>query len=117
MEHLGVPETVAWSAATIDSDPGRYNLYKTESRRHFFKTPTVRNTALTAPYMHNGVYQNLDQVLKFYNLGGGAGIGIEEEFQTLPPDPLNLTEDEIQAIIAFMESLTDEQKVDYAARN
>jgi cytochrome c peroxidase len=58
--------------------------------------------------MHNGVYDTLEEVLKFYNLGGGAGIGIELENQTLPPDPLELTPAEIKAIVAFMNSLEDQ---------
>ncbi len=113
LEHLGVPSSIAWEQAEIDSDLGRYDLFRTESRKHFFKTPTIRNAALTAPYMHNGVYDDLAQVLKFYNLGGGAGIGIDQEYQTLPPDPLNLTEEEINAIIEFMKSLTDQQDAAY----
>ncbi len=58
---------------------------------HAFKTPTVRNAALTAPYMHNGVYRTLEEVVDFYDRGGGAGIGIDLPNQTLPPDKLNLT--------------------------
>jgi len=87
-------------------------LYKTEERKHFFKTPTVRNIELTSPYMHNGVYQTLDEVLHFYNLGGAAGLGIEMEYQTLPPAPLNLTEEEKQDIIAFLKALTDKPTED-----
>jgi hypothetical protein len=43
----------------------------------------------------------------FYNNGGGQGIGIDVPNQTLPPDALGLTETEINAVIAFMKSLTD----------
>ncbi|WP_206052125.1 cytochrome-c peroxidase [Nonlabens xiamenensis] len=108
IEHLGVPEKADWENAIIDSDPGRYTVFKTSSRKHFFKTPSIRNIALTAPYMHNGVYQTLEEVVKFYNLGGGYGIGItDQEFQTLPPDPLDLTEKEQSDLISFMKSLTD----------
>lgn len=107
MEHLGTPEQVAWEDATIDDDLGRFNVFQTENRKHFFKTPTVRNAALTAPYMHNGVFTDLDQLLKFYNVGGGAGIGIDSEFQTLPPDNLELTDEELDALKAFLNSLTD----------
>lgn len=57
--------------------------------------------------MHNGVYTTLEEVMDFYNRGGGAGIGIEQEYQTLPPDPLNLTNQEIDDIIAFIKSLND----------
>ncbi|MCP9201281.1 methylamine utilization protein [Gramella sp. GC03-9] len=108
MELLGVPKDTS-ANSSIDPDLGRYTLMKTESRKFFFKTPTLRNIALTAPYMHNGVYTNLEQVMEFYNNGGGAGLGIIEEYQTLPPDSLDLNEEEMEAIIAFMESLTDKR--------
>jgi cytochrome c peroxidase len=85
-------------------------LYKTEQKKFFFKTPTIRNIALTAPYMHNGVYETLEEVMDFYNKGGGAGLGLELQHQTLPPDPLNLSDEEIQAVIAFMKTLTDREQ-------
>lgn len=108
MELLGVPKTDALVNATIDDDLGRYNVFNTEERKYFFKTPTVRNAALTAPYMHNGVYATLEKVVEFYDIGGGIGLGIELPYQTLPSDPLKLTEEEEVSIIAFMKSLTDQ---------
>ena len=57
--------------------------------------------------MHNGVYETLDDLLDFYNRGGGAGIGIYLSNQTLPPDPLDLNQDELNSIKAFLNSLTD----------
>lgn len=113
LEVLGIPNSKAWKNATVDADVGRYNVAKAELKRFSFKTPTVRNASKTAPYMHNGVYDTLEEVLKFYNLGGGAGIGIELENQTLPPDPLNLSDTEIAAIIAFMNALEDDLENDY----
>ena len=106
-EIIGVPGQPDTTNATIDSDDGRYILFQYELHRFSFKTPTVRNVALTAPYMHNGAYETLEQVVDFYNRGGGAGIGIDLEFQTLPPDHLNLSDTEIHDLVAFMESLTD----------
>ncbi|HTB25038.1 MAG TPA: cytochrome c peroxidase, partial [Puia sp.] len=102
-EVIGVPETI--SAQIIDPDMGRYNIIHVESFRHAFKIPTVRNAARTAPYMHNGVFNNLDQVLDFYNKGGGTGAGIKIENQTLPFDKLDLTEKERKDIIEFIGSL------------
>ena len=72
-----------------------------------FKTTTVRNIALTAPYMHNGVYETLEEVVDFYNKGGGAGLGLDLAYQTLPDTPLNLNEQEKRDLITFMEALTD----------
>ena len=110
-EVLGIPASPDTANAPLDEDPGRINSGKIRDElEHFafsFKTTTVRNSALTAPYMHNGVYDSLEQVLDFYNRGGGAGIGIELEHQTLPDAPLNLTMEEQKDIISFLESLTD----------
>ena len=115
-EVLGVPDTVRWEDATVDPDPGRIVSGRPEDEAYFhafaFKTPTVRNVAVTAPYMHNGVYPTLDEVLDFYNRGGGKGIGIYLEHQTLPFDSLGLTAPEMADIVTFMESLTDYQRLD-----
>ncbi|MFS4455556.1 hypothetical protein [Maribacter sp. 2304DJ31-5] len=73
-----------------------------------FKTPTIRNAALTAPYMHNGVYATLEEVIDFYNKGGGSGMGFNLERQTLPFDNLNLTRSEQKALVAFVKTLTDD---------
>jgi cytochrome c peroxidase len=107
VEILGVPADPAAEPLRLDPDPGRYDLYQIETHRHAFKTTTVRNAALTAPYMHNGAYETLDEVVEFYNAGGGAGLGIEVPHQTLPPDSLGLNDTEIGDLVAFMEALTD----------
>ncbi|PKA96530.1 cytochrome c peroxidase [Flavobacteriaceae bacterium MAR_2009_75] len=104
-EVIGVPETVANNQ--IDDDLGFFWRYNKEVHRGMFKTPTVRNAEFTAPYMHNGVYGTLEQVMDFYNQGGGGGMGFELEHQTLPFDELNLTDKEQKAIIAFMKTLSD----------
>lgn len=106
-EVLGVPEKPLTSGATISTDVGKFDLFKIDLHQHAFKTSTVRNAAKTAPYMHNGVYKTLDEVIDFYNRGGGAGIGIRLPNQTLPTNKLNLTDTEIQDLKAFIESLTD----------
>ncbi len=75
--------------------------------KNAFKTPTLRNIAQTAPYMHNGVFTTLEEVVDFYNKGGGIGTGINVENQTLPSDALNLTATEQKALVAFMKTLSD----------
>ncbi|MDO6674712.1 cytochrome c peroxidase [Tenacibaculum sp. 1_MG-2023] len=105
VESIGVPNM---KETELDDDLGAYDIFKTEERKYFFKTSTVRNISKTAPYMHNGVYETLEQVIDFYNKGGGEGLGYEVPNQTLPSDKLNLSEKEIEDLIAFMESLTDE---------
>lgn len=112
-EVLGVPATADTLHPTLDADKGKFLLYGIAHQQHAFKTPTVRNAALTAPYMHNGVYQTLEQVLDFYNKGGGAGLGLSVPNQTLPEDRLNLSPTEQQAIIAFIKSLNDAKEVAY----
>lgn len=107
-ENLGVTKNTDFNNPTLDDDPGLYYPYKVEERRGFFKTSTVRNIELTAPYMHNGAFETLSEVLEFYNLGGGQGMGLDVPYQTLPPDPLDLKQHEMDAIIAFMKTLTDE---------
>ncbi|MBT1703225.1 hypothetical protein [Chryseosolibacter indicus] len=57
--------------------------------------------------MHNGVYQSLEEIIEFYNKGGGAGLGIELENQTLPAEPLNLSEEEQSQLVTFIKTLTD----------
>lgn len=106
-EVLGVPATADRKNPKLDEDPGKYLFTRAEVHRYSFKTPTLRNVALTAPYMHNGVYRTLDEVMEFYNKGGGKGLHIAPEYQTLPFDQLRLNRKEIKDIIAFMRSLTD----------
>ncbi len=112
-ENLGVPETADFDNPTLDDDLGMYNNYQVDERKYFFKTATVRNITLTAPYMHNGVFQTLEEVMEFYNKGGGVGLGLENPYQTLPATPLNLTNAEIEAVIAFMKTLTDSNLANY----
>tara|TARA_R110002049_G_scaffold308939_1_gene515031 strand:- start:19078 stop:20895 length:1818 start_codon:yes stop_codon:yes gene_type:complete len=105
-EVIGVPETAA--NKTLDDDLGFYWKFNEALHKGMFKTPTLRNVAVTAPYMHNGVYNTLEEVMEFYNLGGGGGLGFDVPHQTLPFDNLDLSDNEQQAIISFMKTLTDE---------
>lgn len=104
-EVLGIPG----KNKKIDVDFGKFDLTKAEVNRYSFKTPTIRNIALTAPYMHNGVFKTLEEVVDFYNGGGGQGLGFNLPNQTLPTDKLNLTPLEKKQLIAFMKTLTDEK--------
>jgi cytochrome c peroxidase len=106
-EIIGVPRRPKIAHAQLDTDLGKFNTYQKALHRFAFKTPTVRNVALTAPYMHNGAYKTLDDVVEFYNRGGGRGIGVELDGQTLAETPLDLTPVEKKALVAFMQSLTD----------
>ncbi|MDO6760493.1 cytochrome c peroxidase [Tamlana sp. 2_MG-2023] len=110
-EILGVLKSPISEVKELHTDEGRWkNGVASESAwiyKKSFKTPTVRNIEKTAPYFHNGNYETLAQVLDFYNQGGGAGMGLEVNNQTLPDSPLDLSPEEINALIVFMNSLTD----------
>lgn len=105
-EVLGIAENS--SNRTADKDPGRGKFHETVAfLQHSFKTPTLRNIAKTAPYMHNGGYQTLREVMEFYNKGGGKGLGLNTGNQTLSDTPLNLSEKEMSEIIDFLHALND----------
>jgi cytochrome c peroxidase len=108
-EVIGVPKSIKWENAVVDGDVGRYNINHLEELKYSFKTPTVRNVEKTAPYMHNGVYNKLEEIIKFYEMGGGNGIGMNLEYQTLPFDNLQLTPKEKNDLISFMLALTDKE--------
>lgn len=105
-EVLGVPAANK-APFRLDDDKGKYDYIKSAPYLNAFKTPTVRNAAVTAPYMHNGSFQDLEAVIHFYDIGGGAGLKIQPANQTLQPDSLHLTMNEKNQLKAFMESLSD----------
>jgi cytochrome c peroxidase len=73
-----------------------------------FKTPGLRNVALTGPYMHHGGMSTLRQVVEFYNRGGDFH---EQNIEDLSPEmvALGMSEAQIDALVAFLESLTDDR--------
>jgi cytochrome c peroxidase len=105
-EVLGVP-SIKKGKKILDTDLGKYGFTRSVLHKHSFKIPTVRNSALTAPYMHNGVFSTLTQVVEFYNKGGGKGLGIAPDNQTLPFDKLSLSKKEVGDIVLFLKKLTD----------
>jgi len=106
-EILGVPSKADTAHAELDKDLGRYAVNGMELNKYAFKTSSLRNVALTAPYMHNGAYKTLEEVIDFYNRGGGYGIGIRLDTQTLPTDELKLDAAEKNDLLAFLKTLTD----------
>ncbi|GAB6182549.1 cytochrome-c peroxidase [Thermodesulfovibrio hydrogeniphilus] len=85
----------------VKDDLGRY--FKTKKKQDYkaFKTPTLREVAKTAPYMHNGIFKTLDEVIDFFNKGGGQGNKALK--------PLNLSLDEKKALKTFLvEALSGE---------
>ena len=86
---------------TKANDLGRYEITQKPQNRWQYKTPTLRNVQLTAPYMHNGTFETLQQVVEFYDRGGIVNENLDPLIK-----PLNLTKREITDLTAFLESLT-----------
>ncbi len=106
-EVLGVPVSDDLAHPRADGDSGRARVYPIPFYTAAFKTPTLRNVAVTGPYMHNGGFRTLEKVMDFYNKGGGKGIGLEAPEQTLPAAALHLSSREIAEITRFLQALTD----------
>ena len=96
--NLGVPQV-----GPLKEDLGRYAVTRQDKDRGAFKTPTLRSVALTAPYMHDGAFKTLEEVIDFYDKGGGKNPQLDP-FIT----PLNLTADEKKDLVEFMKALTGE---------
>ena len=107
LEVLGTPKNEDLVKPLMDSDKGRYDVLNISFYEQAFKTPTVRNVSATGPYMHNGAFSTLENVVEFYNKGGGSGIGLEVSNQTLSAVPLQLTKQEVADVTEFMRSLED----------
>jgi cytochrome c peroxidase len=109
----GGPQVFANNGLDSSPDVGRFESTQKESDRGKFKVPTLRNLAVTGPYMHDGRFATLEEVVRFYNTGMHAdspnmdvklrGNALAREAGTLPV----WTETEISQIVAFLESLTD----------
>jgi cytochrome c peroxidase len=91
----------------LKEDPGRYLITKDKKDWRAFKTPTLRDISKTEPYMHNGVFDTLDEVIDFFNKGGGPGNTVLQ--------PLQLNDTEKLALKTFLvEALTgDDIKISY----
>lgn len=90
------------------NDAGRFNFSKKDSDLGKFKTPGLRNVAVTAPYMHNGMFATLEQVIEYYNNPAAfvtGAINIDPALQ----QPLGLTQKEKKNLVAFLKTLTDKK--------
>ncbi len=100
---LGVPD--------IDPDNpdlGRVEVENAADAERAFRTSTLRNVALSAPYMHNGVFETLEEVMDFYADGGGIEFGFTTEVIDEKVRGFDLTDQEMADLVAFMHALTDE---------
>ena len=99
--NIGVPQT-----GPQKEDAGRYAVTKRESDRGAFKTPSLRSVALTAPYMHQGGFKTLEEVMEFYNKGGESVAGKDALMSAL-----KLTDQEKKDLAEFMKSLSGDLNV------
>src|SRR3990172_6349324 len=101
MMFMGVDNRMKWRR-----DVGYYTISKDRGDVGKFITPTLRELKYTAPYMHNGIFTTLDEVIEFYNQGGGEDLpGLKD----VALKPLNLTSAEKDAIKEFLLSLSGEE--------
>jgi cytochrome c peroxidase len=103
---IGVPD-----ADPQQPDYGRFEVTKGEGNKYAFKVPTLRNVVLNAPYMHNGRFKTLEEVLDFYAAGGGPGAGFKEPKVDDKIHTYTITLAEKQDLIAFLYALVDESNL------
>jgi cytochrome c peroxidase len=89
------------------SDLGRMEITKRESDRAKFKVPTLRNVALTAPYMHDGRFATLEEVVEHYNGTLHRSPNLDPNLAKHPVSGLGLNADDKAALVAFLKTLTD----------
>ncbi len=96
--NLGVPQV-----GPLKEDLGRYGVTRAEKDKGAFKTPSLRSITDTAPYMHDGAFKTLEEVVEFLNNGGGANANLSPLVK-----PLGLTGEERSDLVAFLKALTGE---------
>jgi cytochrome c peroxidase len=95
---------VSWDEETQTfADEGRFTVTGEEAHKGRFKTPTLRDVALHAPYFHDGSAAMLEDVVELYDDGGSANPHLSKKVNAL-----GLTAAEVHALVAFMEALTGE---------
>ncbi len=96
--NLGVPQV-----GPMKEDLGRFGVTRAEKDKGAFKTPTLRSIAETSPYMHDGAFKTLEEVVDFLNTGGGANQHLDSLIK-----PLDLSDGEKKDLIAFLKALSGE---------
>ena len=90
-----------------DNDLGREQATGQESDRFKFSTPSLRNVAITAPYMHDGRFETLEEVINFYSSGVHRSPTLDPNIAKHPGTGLNLDKEEQAALVAFLKTLSD----------
>jgi len=88
----------------VKDDAGLYYRTKENADKGKFRTPPLRYLAYTAPYMHNGTFFDLEELVDFYNDGGGKNEFAANKTKLLKP--LKLSDEEKEDLVAFLESLS-----------
>ena len=104
-EVLGTPDDTGFHKLSTDS--GRWMVNKAPEAMHAFRTGSIRNAKYTKPYMHNGVFKTLEEVIDFYDVGGGLGKKMIVDNQTLSADSLKLSSSDKRELLAFIYSLNE----------
>lgn len=89
-----------------DDDPGRFRITNVESDRNKFSTPSLRNIALTAPYMHDGRFATLEEVVAHYSTGIHRSPTLDPNLAKHPDGGLQLNQADQRALVAFLRALT-----------
>jgi cytochrome c peroxidase len=89
------------------TDPGRAKITGRDSDQGKFSTPTLRNVALTAPYMHDGRFKTLEEVIDHYSSGVQRSPTLDPNLAKHPIDGIGLTSADKKALVAFLKTLTD----------
>ena len=108
------PENVANNGLDVEyEDPGVGGVSLATTDIGKFKVPFLRNIALTAPYMHDGRFATLEEVVEHYNSGVKANTNLDQRLRQADGSPqrLGLDADEKEAIVAFLGTLTDHDMV------
>jgi cytochrome c peroxidase len=92
-----------------EADPGRYKVTRSEADRGKFATPSLRNVALTAPYMHDGRFGTLEEVVEHYSSGVKRESTLDPNLAKHPEGGLQLSAQDKRALVAFLKTLTDGQ--------
>jgi len=100
---FGLFHNIGVGMSASEPDLGRYNVTGQDEDRGAFKTPTLRQVAETAPYMHDGSVATLEEVIDLYDRGGESNPWLDAKMK-----PLGLTEGEKQDLLAFLRALTGE---------
>jgi cytochrome c peroxidase len=90
-------------------DPGRYHVTKRNGDQGKFAVPSLRNVAVTGPYMHDGRFQTLDEVVEHYCTGMKRSATLDPNLAKHPDGGVPLNESDKKALVAFLKTLTDEK--------